>query len=163
VVAEDGQRINDFPVLRYVCRSPKRKPGQHRTFSLLPAQLVPYRQPSLEFLVGIMKTFLASQQTVAARLALVAEQFPVGSAAEDLNASHLWDLSHFFLESTQKLSLWKQLAFATLRKAMDFLAAYPGGSLQLSLDYYQAHGGWQQNSPFLFGTPSQLRSQERPP
>lgn len=163
VVTAEGLRIADFPVLRYICRAPRLKPGQHRTFSLLPAQLIPYRRPSQDFLVAAMKTFLASRQTVAQRLDMICEQFPEGSVCENIGTSHLWDFSRLLLETTQKMSLWKQRSFPELRQAVDFIANYPGGAVTLSMDYYQAHGGWQGKSPFLFGTPSQFRSMVRPP
>lgn len=163
VVTNEGLLIKDFPILRYVCRAPRHKAGQHRTFSLLPAQMIPYRRPSVDFLMGIMKNFLATQDTVAKRLAMALDQFPAGSAAENLSASHLWDWCGLLRETSQKLSLWQGQAFFGLGPAMDFIAAYSGGPVRLSLDYYQAHSTWQGNSPFLFGTPSQFRAVARPP
>ena len=163
VVTEDGTRINNFPVFRYKCTAQRRKPGQHRTFSLLPAPLIPYRRPSQNFVMTVMQGWIATQQTIDQKLERISHLLAAGSVAETLGASHGYDYAGLLLETGQKLSLWKGISFTDLTQIVNWIAAYCGGALALSLDYYAAHGSFKQNSQFLFGTPSQFRSRPRSP
>lgn len=163
VVTEDGTRINKFPVFRYQCTAQRRKLGQHRTFSLLPAPLIPYRRPSQHFVMAVMKIWSDAQLTLDLRLERISHLFAAGSAAETLGTSHGYDYAGLLLETGQKLSLWKGIPFANLTQIVNWIVAYSGGAVALSLDYYAAHGSFKQNSQFLFGTPSQFRGRPRSP
>lgn len=56
VIDEHGTYFKAFPIARYLCRGKgKRSPGKHRTFSLLPYQLVPYTRYSLPFIIKSLK------------------------------------------------------------------------------------------------------------
>lgn len=47
-----GFNVTDFPVMRFKCKADgKSKKNNHVTFSLLPIELVPYRQLSLKFMI----------------------------------------------------------------------------------------------------------------
>ena len=56
VVDEKGTYYRAFPVARFLCRRKGRELiSRHKTFSLLPYQLVPYTKYSMPFIIKVLK------------------------------------------------------------------------------------------------------------
>ena len=54
VVTEEGIYYKSFPIARYKCRKTGNKKAKHRTFSLLPHELLPYVKYSTGFIFRIL-------------------------------------------------------------------------------------------------------------
>ena len=171
-----GFSVLDLPVLRYLCHDKGDvRVCDHITFSLLPHELVPFRQLSLNFMVKAV-WFKFNKHLSSTRLIDVIE--------DELN--HLDDVADFININT--ILSWQQMitaAFALFLSAdvnmvsgfqykqlqntdnlqlfLDFLINHQSrfsnhpirGPDAFAWDYYQQSGGIRQNAFFLFGRASQ--------
>jgi len=174
-----GFSVPDLPVLRYLCHDKgDARVCDHITFSLLPSELVPFRQLSLNFMVKAV-WFMVNKHLSLPRLIDVIE--------DELN--HLDDVADFI--NIRAILSWQRmviLAFSlflsadvnmvsklqyeqlqntdNLQPFLDLLINHQSrinnhpirGPDAFAWDYYQQTGGIEQNAFFLFGRASQHRN-----
>jgi hypothetical protein len=168
----------DLIALRFLCRGKGvRRKCDHKTFSLLPLVLVPYRQLTLRFLI----------LAVLLRLREGLSLFDAMNAIENtlVNLADIGDFlgiaSQLQWEKMMKLALRrfiisdmsKQQQFSILReRPEEGLVAFLQVAIEyrtreadppirgpdgLNWDFYHSSGGSTELAPFLFGTASQHR------
>lgn len=161
-------------IIRYRCRQKETPPvGSDRTFSLLPACLIPYRQTHINILQQMLYLWLVTGKSIEDVLscissACIGEWYP--------EAGCLYKIKSLFCESVLKLKLttfaflknihrsphtlhiktFLQISNEYKYQAGDCTVSGPAG---LALDHYFAQNGWESNAYFLFGTSSQHRRQ----
>lgn len=175
VIDEKGTYYKGFPIARYLCnRKGTALSIKHRTFSLLPNQLVPYSKYSLPFIVNALRKVYGEDSSVKGLLDYLAG----GKAQEyiDLSASAFYAFRAFILTAIDKMLAMGFYAEITaplqtpsegqrirvfLLFAEDFSYGKSDpeirGPCALGYDYYMQGGGYMRNAHFLFGTPSQFR------
>ena len=170
----DGQRL-EVPIARYRCRRPKRvRPELHRTFSLLPSCLVPYKQTH----IGLMESFLFMWLITGHSINEVLNNISATLSNEWYPAGmYLYRIRTLITESAIKLNQTSSFcnvvyAGSGMISPDSFLQVLKGykydaggtvipGSDGLGLSWYFHQGSWETESHFLFGTPSQHRLQRR--
>jgi hypothetical protein len=176
VIDENGTYYKALPVARYLCR---RKGGQpivdHKTFSLLPYQLVPYSKYSIPFIFRVLKSIYVQGQSVMEVQTYLSRSQQTGIYI-DLGAASIYGFKKVILEAISKLlssayypdaekivhqsrNHQRIKAFVSFAQAFCCYKVSPciRGPCALSYDFYMQGGGWFRNSYFLFGTPSQFR------
>lgn len=175
VIDEKGTYYKAFPIARYLCNSKGKVPiVKHRTFSLLPYQLVPYIKYSIPFIINGLKRIYSDGSSVKGLLDYLAGV----EAAEyiDLSTSTFYAFRTFILTCIDKLlavgfygetqsalqsSFEGQRIKVFLVFASDFICYKTSelirGPCALGYDYYMQDGGYLRNGHFLFGTSSQFR------
>jgi hypothetical protein len=176
VIDEHGTYFKEFPIARYLCKAKgKRSPGEHRTFSLLPYQLVPYTRYSIPF---IIKSLRARYEE---GLSIVGLQDYLADFGRDdilpISADQLLEFKHIVLEAVHKITAtghYPELAGEVIAKSTDqqivvafitFASCFEcckvepaiRGPCGLGYDFYLHEGGSCHRAHFLFGTPSQFR------
>ncbi len=175
VIDEKGTYYKAFPIARYLCnRKGKALSVTHRTFSLLPCQLVPYSKYSLPFILNALRKVYGEDSSVKGLLDYLAG-FGSGEYI-DLSASAFYAFRAFILTAIDKMlamgfykeisaqlqtSSEKQRIRIFIVFAEDFSCCKTDpeirGPCALGYDYYMEDGGYMRNAHFLFGTPSQFR------
>lgn len=176
VIDENGTYYKNFPIARYVCEA---KGGQgigtHKTFSLLPYQLVPYIKYSVPFIIKMLKVKHIEGLSISKL------QDHVANFGEDeilpISADQLSDFKELindaiskilttecYRELREEVSLMSSeqkrlIAFIEFAKSFECAKVNPRirGPCGLNYDFYLNEGGYLYNAPFLFGTPSQFR------
>jgi hypothetical protein len=165
--------------MRFLCqgKGDKRK-CDHVTFSLLPVELVPFRQLTLKFMVLAVWLRLDRHLSFTRALDNIEEELNhLGDIAEFINTSTLMSwvrLIHaafeLFLSTDIKVckpQYEKIIADETgLLLFLDFLREYKSGNANnpirgpdaFAWDFYQQSGGADQLALFLFGRASQHRN-----
>jgi hypothetical protein len=168
VIDEYGTYYKAFPVARFECSGLGYvPPGTHRTFSLLPYQLIPYVKYSLPFIIKCLKSVFWEGRSVNQLLDYLAE---CEQGHVDLSRSSYYHFRTFVLGCADKMlavGVYREteelFQFPAARRLCAFIAFaeeftchktdYPiRGPCALGYDFYLASGGY-----FLFGTPSQHR------
>lgn len=145
VVEEEGKGFEIW-IARYLChRKGEADPGAHKTFSLLPHVLIPYRHYSAPVAYKIFQfsTDCGTVKTLdryQAQLENLCERSIFWIMLMFQVAFHLLQQGQF-VEPTER---WQQ-AFISIAES------YSGGLAGLMIDFYAAE------NQFLFGTPSQRR------
>lgn len=176
VIDERGTYYKAFPIARYLCNGKgKAVTVKHRTFSLLPYQLVPYTKYSVPFILNaLMKVYGQDSYSVKKLL-----DYMAGFDSEeyiDLSTSTFYAFRSFILTCIDKMLAMgfykeisaqlqtpseKQRIRVFLVFTEDFTCSKPDpeirGPCALGYDYYIKDGGYMRNAHFLFGTPSQFR------
>lgn len=175
VIDEKGTYYKAFPIARYLCNGKGTAlTVKHRTFSLLPYQLVPYSKYSIPFIVNALRKVYGEDNSVKGLL-----DYLSGFGAQeyiDLSVSTFYAFRAFILTAIDKLlavgfyrELTAQLQTPSERQrireflyfAEDFSCCKTDpeirGPCALGYDYYMKDGGYMRNAHFLFGTPSQFR------
>jgi hypothetical protein len=175
VIDEKGTYYKAFPIARYLCNQKESALSiKHRTFSLLPYQLVPYTKYSIPFIMSCLKKVYGEDSSVKELLDYLAG-FETGAYVE-LSTSVFHAFKAFILTCINKMSAMgfyreaeaalqnpsrKQRIKAFLIFTEDFAchkADQPiRGPCALGYDFYLSNGGCFRNGYFLFGTPSQFR------
>ncbi len=175
VINEKGTYYKAFPIARYLCnRKGSALSIKHRTFSLLPYQLVPYTKYSIPFIISCLKKVFGEDNSVKELLDYLAGL----ETAEyiDISTSTFQGFKAFILACINKMSVvgfYKEAESALqspfgrqrikvfLVFAENFACHKTGqpirGPCALGYDYYLLNGGHFRNGYFLFGTPSQFR------
>ncbi len=175
VVDEKGTFYKAFPTGRFLCTG--KGMGfrvKHRTFSLLPYQLVPYSKYCLPFILKILKERYVTGRSVKAILDYLAGGRD--SVYMDLSTSGIHAFKDFILSCINKLLvcgyyskaerlLQQPSAGPRIEAFIGFAEAFVCAKVQPSVrgpcavgyDYYLQGGGPFGNGYFLFGTPSQFR------
>jgi hypothetical protein len=167
----------DLPVLRYRCHDKgDARVCDHVTFSLLPHELVPFRQLSLDFMVRAIWLKVSKHLSYTKALDVIeAELNSLGDAADFINISTMisWQrliltAFEFFISTDINIiskSLYEQLQNTVgLELFLNLLVGYQSkssnpirGPCAFACDYYQQSGGSKQNAVYLFGRASQHR------
>lgn len=174
-----GFSAPDLPVLRYRCHDKgNARVCDHVTFSLLPHELVPFRQLSLNFMVKAI-WFKASRHLSFTRAMDVIEDELnfLGDVADFINISTImsWQRmiltacelfmsadinmvskSHYErLQDTVGLKLFLEILINHQSRNINYPIRGPDA---FAWEYYQQSGGSEQNAVFLFGRASQHRN-----
>jgi len=175
VIDEKGTYYKALPIARYLCnRKGKTVTVKHRTFSLLPYQLVPYSKYSIPFILNVLRKVYGEDNSVKGLLDYLAG-FDSDKYIE-LSVSVFYAFRAFILTAIDKMlatgfykEISAQLQTPSTRQrirvflffAEDFSCGKTDpeirGPCALGYDYYMENGGYMRNAHFLFGTPSQFR------
>lgn len=175
VIDEKGTYYKSFPIARYLCnRKGKSLTVKHRTFSLLPYQLVPYIKYSIPFILNALEKVYVEDDSINRLLDYLAS-FGAGEYIE-MSTSTFHAFKSFILTCIDKMlamGFYKEVKSALqspsgrqrievfLVFAEDFTCCKTDpairGPCALGYDYYLKDGGYLKNGHFLFGTPSQFR------
>lgn len=174
----------DLPILRYLCHDKgDARVCDHITFSLLPHELVPFRQLSLDFMVRAI-WFKVSRHLSLTRVmdVIEAELNSLGDVGNFINISTMMSWQRMILTALALFtcdlqvistdirmvsrSQYEQLKnTASLKLFLDLIINHQSqisnhpirGPDAFAWDYYQQSGGSKQNAVFLFGRASQHR------
>jgi len=174
VVTKDGDSYDDFPIARYLCRRKgKRRVVNHRTFSLLPRQLVPYKKYSVEFMMKQVKAryvegksckiilddlFSQGQEVSIDKSQILGFDKIIEEAIDKILARGWYsELKEGLLRAESKKERMK--VFVEFSEGFECTKVNPWtkGASALGYDFYLNEGGYYQNGWFLFGKPSQFR------
>ena len=176
VVDEKGTYSKSFPIVRFKCN---RKGGppvvDHKTFSLLPYQLVPYRKYSIDFIFKTLVMRYKEQRTIEYVFNHLADVHR-GDQYIDLSTKTFYAFKELVMDSINRLlvsgyykeaeeGLQNPCHDEQIRSFIEFSTGFYSnktnpsirGPCALSYDYYRTGGYYVNNSHFLFGTPSQFR------
>ena len=176
-----GFSVPDLSVIRYLCHDKgEARVCDHITFSLLPHQLVPFRQLSLDFMVRAIWFKVSRHLSWTRAMDVIEDELNhLDDVANFINISTMmsWQrmiltaLGLFFHSSADinivSKSHYKQLQnTASLKLFLDILISHQSqssnhpirGPTAFSWEYYQQSGGSEQNAFFLFGRASQHRN-----
>lgn len=177
VIDEKGTYYKAFPIARFLCIRKGGKPiVDHRTFSLLPYQLVPYSKYSIPFIFKVLKSIHMEDKSIM-EVQQYLSNFQETGIYVDLSAPSIYGFKRLILEAIDKLLssayyceaeniLQQPYGYCRIEAFIPFaqefccykVIPYIRGPCALSYDFYMQGGGWFRNSYFLFGTPSQFRT-----
>ena len=175
-----GFSVPGFPVMRFLCQGKgDKRECDHVTFSLLPIELVPFRQLTLKFMVLAVWKRLGRHLSFTGALDAIEEELnSLGDIAEFINISTLmsWErlirtAFKLFLSTDINILCKSQyekiIADETgLLLFLELLREYKSGNTNnpirgpdaFAWDFYQQSGGTDQLALFLFGRASQHRT-----
>ncbi len=171
--------MSDLPVMRFLCqgKGDKRK-CDHVTFSLLPIELVPFRQLTLKFMVLAVWIMLGRRLSFTRALDAIEEELNnLGDVAEFINTSTLMSWERL-IRAAFELFLSTDIEVCKPRYEkitadetcvllfLELLREYKSGNANnpirgpdaFAWDFYQQSGGADQQALFLFGRASQHRN-----
>jgi hypothetical protein len=174
-VDEKGRFFKDLPIARFKCnRKGNNIKVDHKTFSLLPYQLIPYRKYCIEFTIEGCKARNKEGSCVNDALDDLAER-----AEDDLsiNGSQIQRMDTIAEEAIEKIltsgyypefedTIYQHSSGEErIKKFTEFAEGFEclnqicdtQGTAALGYDFYIRGGGYYKNAHFLFGTPSQFR------
>jgi hypothetical protein len=174
-----GFSVSDLPVMRFLCqgKGDKRK-CDHVTFSLLPIELVPFRQLTLKFMVLAVWIMLDRRLSFTRALDAIEEELNnLGDVAEFINTSTLMSWERL-IRAAFELFLSTDIEVCKPRYEkitadetcvllfLELLREYKSGNANnpirgpdaFAWDFYQQSGGADQLALFLFGRASQHRN-----
>jgi hypothetical protein len=176
VIDENGTYYKAFPIARYVCEAKGNLSiVSHKTFSLLPCQLVPYIKYSIPFIIKMLKVKHADGLSISNLQDYVANWGD--NEILSISADQLSDFKDLINDAISKIMAtgWYQqlrevvsltagerervIAFIEFSTSFECVKVNPliRGPCGLNCDFYLNEGGYLHNAPFLFGTPSQFR------
>ena len=175
-----GFSVLDFPILRFLCHNKGVRKCDHVTFSLLPIELVPFRQLTLEFMILAVYIRLNKQFSLTNALGVIEEKLnKLDDVADFINISTLmsWErliLAAFALYLSSgckelcKIDQYKHilsydtnllLFLVTIKKYTSLNTNNPiRGPAAFAQEFYKQLGGTDKLALFLFGRASQHRS-----
>jgi hypothetical protein len=168
VIDEYGTYYKAFPIARFECQGIGYvPPGAHRTFSLIPYQLIPYIKYSLPFIIKCLKSVFGEGHSVNQLLDYLAVR---QQEDMDLSRSTFYSFRIFMLRCINKMlaagvyreaeALFQLPEAGWMKAFIEFAEGFTccktdysiRGPCALGHDFYLRTGGY-----FLFGTPSQHR------
>ncbi|MBD3793764.1 MAG: hypothetical protein IE889_06330 [Campylobacterales bacterium] len=176
VIDEKGTYYKAMPIARYLCRRKGKALGvKHRTFSLLPYQLLPYSKYSIPFIINALRKVYGGENNSVKELL----DYLAGFGEQkyiDLSNSVFYAFRELILTAIDKMlamgfykDLTMQMQTPSLRQRLRIFLSFAEdfscyktdpeirGPCALGYDYYVRNGGYRKNAHFLFGTPSQFR------
>lgn len=160
----------DIPIARYRCKNPPK--GKHRTFSLLPDNLIPYNRFSIDLVMYILALLILEQQTTCETLIQIDYISPYPCMISDKILKHLISILKktriklilFFQQLTTSNKSPPGFISFTLEDTIKYLDEYPQektkplycGAYYLCAYYYKMNGSFRNNARFLIGTASQF-------
>ena len=174
---ESGFSVSDLPIIRIKCYGKgDDRICDHITFSLLPLELVPFRQLSLKFMVMAIWIKVNRKLSLTSALDAIEQELNhLGDVADFINISTMasWQqmiLTAFtlFLSGDIKMVSGEQvtsLQDGDIGLFLNILIHHKTRNVQYPIrgpdgfawDFYQQSGGSDQCAPFLFGLASQHR------
>jgi len=168
-VDEKGTYFKEFPIARYKCNEKGCPKVEHKTFSLLPYQLIPYCKYAIEFMLKTMNYWKTEKHSINKTLDFVFEKLKT-----DISSNELYKFAKIIEIAIEKIIACnvKGLIFASIIdkkeriiKFIEYSENYScykfeeeiRGPPALNIDFYVNNGGYIKNAQFLFGTPSQFR------
>lgn len=167
-IDEGGTYFKAFPIARFECHRKGSVPaGAHRTFSLLPYQLIPYVKYSLPFIIKSLSSVYTEGDSVKHLLDYLAG---LEDGYIDLSTSSFYRFRAFVLRCIDKMLaagvyretevLFQLPESSRIKVFIGFAEGFTcyktdhpiRGPCALGYDFYLTGGGH-----FLFGTPSQHR------
>jgi len=169
----------DLPILRYRCHDKgDARVCDHITFSLLPFELVPFRQLSLNFMVRATWLKLNKHLSYTRAMDVIEDELNhLGDVANFINISTMmsWQqmiLIAFELLTSANINMVPKFQYellqntAGLKLFLDLLVNHQSqindypirGPTAFAWDYYQQSCGSNENAVFLFGRASQHRN-----
>ena len=179
-----GFTVSDLPVLRYLCHDKgNARVCDHITFSLLPHELVPFRQLSLDFMVRAIWFNVSRQLSLTRAMDVIEDELNnLGDVADFINISTMISWQRMILTAFKLFTCDLQVMSADinmvskfhyeqlqntggLKLFLDLLINHKSqssnhpirGPTAFAWDYYQQSGGSKQHAYFLFGRASQHR------
>ena len=170
--------VLDLPVLRFLCHNiGNARKCDHVTFSLLPIELVPFHQLSLNFMVQAVWLKVSRQLSLTKALYVIEEELnDLGDVADFINISTmmLWERmirqaykifiavninivskpKYDQLQDTVGLQMFLKICIHHKFQISNHCIRGPDA---FAWDFYQQSGGTDQCVPFLFGLASQHR------
>jgi hypothetical protein len=159
VTEESGEQYR-IKIARYLCHRKGAQNSLHRTFSLLPYQLIPYFSHTIDLSVDIVNFWLEGNSILEVQdyAGILGVEEPL-----DISSSTLYRLKEIMEEAFDKAVIQGDYegyleggleGFLKVCKEFDYQLEDRElvGPLAISLDYYYRSGGY-----FLFGAPSQQR------
>lgn len=175
VIDENGTYYKAFPIARFLCRRKGNPIVKHRTFSLLPYQLVPYTKYSIPFIIKTLKLAYIDDNSVKEL-----QDYLAGFHEHqyiDFSRSSFYAFRTFILKTIDKMlaagyyqeagrKLQETHPNKRIRAFIAYADGFPSdktnpsirGPCALGYDFYIRGGGYFSNGYFLFGTPSQFRT-----
>ena len=176
VIDEKGTYYKNFPIARYLCRRKGHKSiTHHKTFSLLPYQLIPYSKYSIQFIIKTLEarhikglSIYKLQEyldTFSKTTITIGAEHLIGFKRLIKNAIDKIMMSQYYQEFEAKVR-GEGTEQGLLRSFLEFIQTFEcfkikpsiRGPCALGYDYYLQGGGYFSNAYFLFGTPSQFRT-----
>lgn len=175
-VDEKGKFYKDFPIAQFMCyRKGDSIIIEHKTFSLLPYQLIPYRKYSIFFTIESSKSRNKDDNSINKVLNHLAE---ISEDDLPVNGTQIQRMDTIIEEAIDKIlargyyaefedTIYQQSRVEERMKSfIDFADEFEchkdisdiKGPSALGYDFYLSGGGYYKNAPFLFGTPSQFRN-----
>ena len=174
---------DDLPILRYLCHNKGiNRKCNHRTFSLLPLILVPYRQLSLKFIILSLYIRLHQGLTLEKSITVIEKEYPSLQNFGDIvtflsvSAQIEWEkivMSALALFISRDIGIVKKELYVKMKDdpnkglilflelAIEYESSHENPSIRgpdsFAWDFYRLSGGADQLAPFLFGTASQQR------
>jgi hypothetical protein len=175
VVDENGKKYDDFPIARFLCnRKGTEVIVNHKTFSLLPFQLIPYHKYCIDFMVKTLKLRYVDGHSIydtLDNLAISGEDSLSTGAGQVIDFAvmvkeaidkilargyyHEFD-EKIFQDSSLKEQIKNFIEFSEEFECVKVDSPIEG-PCALGYDFYLSGGGYLRNAHFLFGTPSQFR------
>lgn len=175
VIDEAGTYYKAFPIARFLCRGKGNPIVRHKTFSLLPYQLVPYTKYSIPFIIKSLKSVYVEDRSIKEL-----QDYLAGFNRHqyiDLSRSSFYGFKAFILKSIDKMlasgyyeeaegKLQEPHPNKRIRAVIEYAEGFISdktnpsirGPCALGYDFYIRGGGYLSNGYFLFGTPSQFRT-----
>jgi hypothetical protein len=142
-----------MPVARYLCRRKNKTKSQwkstHKTFSLLPSQLIPYRMYDLDSMLYIADLSLKKNISfldVSINISTMKEHSEIS-----ISTATIMEYRAIFIQGCTKLKTLCEIVYDTYERYIDYLKDYTGGIIKFVENIYLKH------VIFTFGTPSQIR------
>ncbi len=175
-VAERGTYYKAFPVFRFECNGKGGTPiVDHRTFSLLPYQLIPYTKYCIPFIINTLSKMNKEGKSIKEILDYWAWDNEYGTYL-DIDQIRIKGFKMFLLQTIDKILISGYYEEAVnriqsssenerIKRFIEFSEEFCcykvesciRGPCGLGYDYYLSGNGYIGNSHFLFGTPSQFR------
>ncbi len=176
-----GFKVPDLPAFRFLCRGKGTRICNHKTFSLLPLMLVPYRRLTLKFMTLAVYLKLNHKLSLFNAMDAIEKQLvDFEDVADFISIAILleWEkimrlafyrfiVMHEFYKSNhdQFVIMKRDLEnglIVFLKMAAEYDSQYINPSIRgpdgLALDFYKSNGGANELAFFLFGTASQHRN-----
>ena len=175
-----GFSVTDFPILRFLCHNKGVRKCDHVTFSLLPVELVPFRQLTLKFMVLAVWIRIGKELSLINALSAIEEELnDLDDIADFINISTLMSWERLIqaafalylssgckelckIDQYERISSYntKLLLFiVTLKEYTSLNTGNPiRGPAAFAQKFYKQLGGTEQLALFLFGKASQHRS-----
>lgn len=179
-----GFSVPDLPILRYLCHDKgKARVCDHITFSLLPDELVPFRQLSLDFMVRAIWFKVSRDLSLTGIMDVIEDELNnLGDVADFINISTMMSWQRMILAALELFTCDLQVMSSEVNMVSksQYEQLQDTGGLKLFLgilinhqsynnnlirgpdvfarDYYRQSGGSKRDAVFLFGRASQHRN-----
>lgn len=170
VITSRGVIYHNIPIARFRCRRRgKKNPTAHKTFSLLPYELIPYSKFSIDFVFDVMTLSYLEEKSQREILDFITVQ------SDGILCLDPWifpEFKSYLIQGIDKLLisrnyrelealLNRQEISLRIKNLLHYLSGRYGspirGPCKLSWEFYIQKGSYKSNSEFLWGIPSHYR------